>query len=110
MSSKLKKDSFDPDLTLIDLEFILKGKGQVVTVTTTCTDSCALVDYLNRNDAGFRSYSKEVRERFNNKFCMLRDYEIKKDVLINYADIKAMTIPFFVEDGEDIEFKKLIIK
>lgn len=82
--SKLKKSEFDPDTTL--------------------------VDYLNRNDVGFRSYSKEVRERFNNKFCMLRDYSIKKDVIINYADIKCMAIPFFIEDREEIEFKKLIVR
>lgn len=110
MASKLKKSEFDPDTTLVDLEFILKGKGQVITVTTTCTESCALIDYLNKNDAGFRSYSREVRERFNNKFCMLRDYSAKKDMLINYSDIKVMTIPFFIEKGEDIEFKKLIIR
>lgn len=110
MGAKLKKNEFEPDLTLVDLEFVLKGNRQVVTVTTTATDSCALVDKLNKNDAGFNSYSREIRERFNNKFCVLRDYKRKKDVLINYSDIKCMTIPFFVENEEDIEFKKLIIR
>lgn len=110
MGAKLKKSDIDLDCTLVDLEFILKGNRQVVNVTTTIGNSCALVDYLNKNDVGFKSYSKEVREQFNNKFMMLRDYARKKDFLISYSDIKCMCIPFFVDCGEEIEFKKLVVE
>lgn len=104
--AKIKKGSIDLDLTLVELRFILKGFRQEVIVYTTATDSCEFVDWLNEN-RNVGSHKVKDKEKFSNKFFIFDDYKKKCTVCINKDEIKSFTIPFYMDCGDELEFKIL---
>lgn len=104
--AKIKKDMIDLDTTLVEMKFILKGNKQIVRVHITAAQSCDFVDWLNKNR--FRKMTKAEKEMFDNKFFMFNDYKTKEAVMIEKDSIKSMRIPFFVDSGENIDFKYLV--
>lgn len=103
--AKIKKSDLDVNTTLVELNFILKGYHQTVNILTTVSQCCDFVDFLNQNKAVVRT--KSDKEQFDKKFYVFEDLKRKHTVLISLDDIKAMTIPFFVDDGENYDFKIL---
>ncbi|HHV73429.1 MAG TPA: hypothetical protein GXX41_02025 [Thermoanaerobacterium sp.] len=106
--AKIKKSDYDVNTTLVELNFILKGFHQTVNILTTVAQACDFVDFLNQNKAVVRT--KKDKEQFEKKFYIFDDLKRKHTVLISLDDIKAMTIPFFVDSGEEYDFKVLQYK
>lgn len=106
--AKLPKNKIDLNTTLIEMKFVLKGYKQVVRVNTTATECCNFVDWLNENKT--KRMTRAEKEQFKNQYYTFNDYKTKETVLIRRDSIKTMTIPFFIDSGDDIEFKMLILK
>lgn len=103
----MKIDKIDLDCTLVQMEFVMKGKGQLITIMTTVQECTDFTDWLNDNKALY-SYKVEDKEKFTNKFYMINDYKERKTFCINKSDIKCFTVPFFNNlDKEKQEFKLL---
>ena len=108
--AKIKKDKIDIDATLIDINILLKGFRQEININTTIAESTEFVDWLNNNKA-LQSCKVEDKEKFTNKYFIFNDYKMKKTICINKDQIKAFSIPYFTNAGDDeIEFKYLYLK
>ncbi|WP_053956827.1 hypothetical protein [Inediibacterium massiliense] len=105
--AKIKKNMLDLDTTLVELKFVLKGNRQMFTVHTIATEACNFVNWLNKNK--FKKMSRAEKEMFDNQFYFFDDYKTKNTVCIERDSIKTMTIPFFIDEGEDIDFKYLVM-
>lgn len=109
MGGKVKKSEFDPDITLVDLIFLLKGR-QKIMITTSVAECTDFVDWWNNNSA-FKFYDKVTKDKFNNKFYTFNDYKNRESVSINVNEIKAFKVPFYLDKGVDeVEFKYLVIQ
>ncbi|WP_035290943.1 hypothetical protein [Clostridium sp. KNHs214] len=107
MGATLKKKGFEPSITLIDVEFLMKGFRQGILIHTTIEEACDFVDWLNENPA-FKTYQKEVKNKFDNKFFTFNDYKKKKSITINKDEVKWMEVPFYLDKSEEeVEFKFL---
>ena len=109
MGATLKKKDFDPSITLIDIEFLMKGFRQSILINTTIEEACDFVDWMNHNPA-VKTYKQEVKDKFDNKFFTFNDYKKKKSVTINMSEVKWMEVPFYIDKGEEVEFKYLRFK
>lgn len=107
--AKTKKDSIDLDLTLVRAKFILKGHRQEIEIYTKATEVCDFVDWINNNPA-INTHKVEEKGKFNNKYFTLTDYKNKETVTINKDDVKAFRVPFFVDAGEEIEWKIIEVR
>lgn len=103
--AKVKKDAIKLDETLVKLRFWLKGYREPIIIYTTATQSCDFVDFAYQNRAVIRT--KNDKEKFEKKFYIFDDLKRKETVLISLDDIKAMSIPFFIDEGEEYNFKIL---
>jgi len=103
--AKIKKDLIDVDATLVKLRFLMKGFKQEIVINTTLSQVCDFIDILNQNK--FKKLSKAEKEMMENKFYVFDDYIKKQTVCINFNEVKAFTVPFFIDDGEEYDFKIL---
>ncbi|MEA4827304.1 MAG: hypothetical protein VB130_11840 [Clostridium sp.] len=105
----IKKSEIDLDLTLVKIIFIMKGFRQEIVVNTTAKESCDFVDWINNNTA-LNSYNKAEKSKFNNKFYTFDDYVSKRSITVNLQDIKCFSVPFYLDKGEEYDFKILEVR
>lgn len=107
MGAKVKKKQVNVNELLVKMTFVLKGYRQVINVHTTAREACDFVDSFNCNKA---IYNKKEKEKFENKFYIFSDYIKKENVCIDFNTVKCFTVPFFVEDEENYNFKILEVQ
>lgn len=107
--AKVKKNEFNPDLILIELRFLMKGFRQEIIINTTATQSMEFVDWINNNPA-LKSYKRAIKDQFNNKFYIFDDYKKKETISINLQEVRYFKVPFYLDCGEEVDFKYLIMQ
>lgn len=108
MAKMFKKD-IDLNLTLVEVRVILKGNKEI-NIYTTLAQTCDFTDWLNKNEAIFKSYKVKDKEQVKDMFFTFDDYVLKKSVSIRISDVKAYYVPFAIDTGDEYEFKILEFK